>query len=373
MIENPGIGNLRNLLTSVKTTGEALTLKAGSIVKARVVDVNDKGDALLRLLTESGGPGNRQGTIVKAYSEVPLTKGQNLYLEILGGKNNVTMRFVGNVKTQAGTLEQNIPVKFLDMLTRLSGSRLGNTEIHELLHMLRSLPRNIRAALPGLQNLENLLLDIKQLDGKLLKAFVENSGVAFETRLKIALMSDPGSVLQNLLALQAEGDLKAMLLRLKKLLSDSSVIPGLKASGFKIQEMSGMVERFLNNIEFFQLSSKINDMFCTFMPVLWDDLQNGEFLFKKGSKRGKPSYTCDINLDLKSMGRLSVSVTVMDKSFYVTFLTEKREIGDLISSQKHLLETRFASQGLNLKAINFNYKKNIIFGKAQQQDISVKI
>jgi flagellar hook-length control protein FliK len=114
-------------------------------------------------------------------------------------------------------------------------------------------------------------------------------------------------------------------------------------------------------------------MFYTFLPVLWDDLRDGEFLFRKNREGGRESYTCDINLDIESLGKLSISVTILDKSFYITFFTERNEVKDLIQLQKHILESRFASQGLSLKAINFNYKKDIPFGKASEQGVDVKI
>jgi hypothetical protein len=373
MIENPGIGSLRNLLTLSQPSGKEVAFKAGSIIKAQVIDINDKGDAVLRLAAAGGDKGNLQGTVIRAYSEVPLTRGQNIFLEILGGKGNITMRFIGNSESASGTVQQNIPVRILDMLAQLSTARAGNSEFQELFNMLKSLPESIKTAIPEFKNLEQLLLDIKQLDGKVLKAFVETSGVAFETRLKIAVLGDPASILQNLMSLQAEGDLKALLLRLRNLLKDRNIINALMQSGHDISEVSGTVERFIKNIELFQLTSKFNDMFYTFLPVLWDDLKDGEFLFKKNREHGRESYTCDINLDTESLGKLSISVTIQDKSFFITFYSERHEVNELIKSQKHVLEGRFASQGLPLKAINFNHKKTIPFGKANVQGVNMKI
>lgn len=373
MIENSGIGSIRNLLTLTPASGKEVALKVGSVIKAQVIDINDKGDTVLRLASAGADKGNLQGTVIRAYSEVPLTKGQNIFLEILGGKSNITMRFMGSASSASESVKQNIPVKILDMLSQLSTARAGNSEFQELFNMLKSLPESIKTAIPEFKSLEQLLLDIKQLDGKVLKAFVETSGVAFETRLKIAVMGDPASILQNLMSLQAEGDLKALLLKLKNMLKDRNVLEALKQSGHDVAEVSRMVEKFIKNIELFQLTSKFNDMFYTFLPVLWDDLKDGEFLFKNNREKGKESYTCDINLDLESIGKLSISVTILDKSFFITFYSERPEVNELIKSQKHVLEGRFASQGMPLKAINFNHKKSIPFGKANDQGVDVKI
>jgi len=373
MIENPGIGNLRTLLTLTKPTGKSVSFKVGAIVRAEVLNTTDKGEAILRLATTGSDKGASQGTIIKAFSEIPLTKGQNILLEVLNGKNNITMRFIGNSQNTAETSQANIPAKFLNMLAQLSHAKLGNMEFHNLFTMLNSLPQSIKTSIPEFQNLGKLLFDIKNVDGKFLKAFIETSGVAFETRLKTAILNDPGSMLQNLMALQTEGDLKALLMKLQRLFKDRNTVNILRQTGYNMAELSSIVDKFLKNIEFFQLTSRLNDMFYTFLPVLWDDLRDGEFLFRKNREGGRESYTCDINLDIESLGKLSISVTILDKSFYITFFTERNEVKDLIQLQKHILESRFASQGLSLKAINFNYKKDIPFGKAAEQGVDVKI
>jgi hypothetical protein len=373
MIKNIGIGELRNLLSSGNLSGKALQLKAGTIVKAEVMEVSRQGDAMLRIITAGSGGEAQQGVILKAFTEVPLAKGQNIYLEVLGGKESIRMQFLGDMKDPASTLQQNIPARFLDMLARLSESKLGNPEFRDLLNMLRSLPDGIKTAIPEFDGLEKLMLGSKQLTGNVLRAFVESSGVAFETRLKVAMLNDPQSVLQNLIALQAEGDLKGLLLRLKNLLKTQDAAEILKQAGLRVSEVSSMIEKFTRHIEFFQLTSKINDMFYTFLPVQWEGLKDSEFLFRKNKDDKNDSCTCDINLDLEKLGKLSVSVTAVEKAFYVSFFAERPEIAAMIGSGKKMLEERFASQGLLLKAINVNEKQRIDFGKIQDEGVNIKI
>ena len=215
--------------------------------------------------------------------------------------------------------------------------------------------------------------DTKGLNGNVVRAFVETSGVAFETKLKVAILRDPESVLRNIIALQSDGDLKGLLLKLDNILKDPDMIQTLKQAGFKASDMSDMVEKFVKNIEFFQLTSKVNDMFYTFMPVLWEGLKDGEFLFKKINALNH-SYACDINLDLERLGKLSVSVTSMEKAFYVSFFIERPKVADIVTSEKKALQERFASQGLMLKAITINQKKKKIdFGKVQNRGVNIKI
>jgi hypothetical protein len=372
MINNVGIGNARNILTFIGQANRALSLKAGSVIKAQVQDVKDNGNALIRILTTGGGQENKQNTVIKAFSEIPLAKGQTIYLEVLDNKDSIQMRFIGESGGQANSAKQNIPAKFLELLANLSDSKLNNSDIKTLIHMLKSLPEHIRTAVPEFRSLENFLMDANQLTGKQLKAFIESSGVAFETKLKIAVMNDPGSVFQSLAALQSEGDLKALLLRLKKMAKNQNFINALKESGLKPAEISSLADRMIRNIEFFQLSSKINDMFHTFLPVMWDSLKDGEFIFKKGSHNSKNSYTCDINLDLDPLGRLSISVTTVDKGFYITLHAERPETQSLISSSRDMLEKRFSAQGLSLKMMNVGQKDEISFGNLHSQGINLK-
>ncbi|RJQ49519.1 MAG: flagellar hook-length control protein FliK [Nitrospiraceae bacterium] len=373
MIKHVGADGIRNILTPAGAPDKSLTLKVGAIVKAEVINTSEGGNVLLRIITAGTSDQAQKGILIKAFTEVPLSKGQQVYLEVLGGKDSIKMQFIGNMKDPSMPLPQNIPAKFLDMLAKLSEARLGNAEFKNILTMLKSLPESVKTAIPEFRGLEKLMVNVRELDGNVLRAFIETSGVAFETKLKIAALSDPQSLLRNLAALQTEGDLKGLLLRIGNLLKDRQAVKVLEQAGFKISEVSSLIEKFTRHIEFFQLTSRINDMFCTFMPVLWDDLRDGEFQFKKGKRGGSDSYTCDLNLDLEKLGKLSVSVTVMEKAFYVSLFAERPEIADFIASEKNLLEERFATQGLLLKALTVKQRSGIAIGMPQRQGVNLKI
>ncbi len=362
---------IRNLLTLTGQADRPLAVKAGTIVKAEVIESAGKGQAVLRIIASDSKGTNIPGATIKTDTQVPLIKGNHVSLEILGGTDKLKMRIIDGSQQASEASRQTIPIKFLDMFAQISESRLNNSEFKLLLNLLNSLPQTVKTKIPEFQKVDKLMVDIKQLDGKILKAFVESSGVAFETRLKIAALKDPGSMLQHLMALQADGDLKALLLNLKKLLKDQSIVNTLKKAGFKIAELSSTTDNFIKHIEFFQFTSKFNDMFYTFLPVLWDDLKDGEFVFKKDRRQGKKAYSCGINLDLEALGKLSISVTISDKAFYLTFHAEQSNVANLIRSQKHILEERFVSQGLTLKAINIE-QRSIAFGESQRQEVNIK-
>ncbi|MBC8414185.1 flagellar hook-length control protein FliK [bacterium] len=515
-------GNVRNLLTFISQANKTLSIKPGTIIRATVAAINNDGDAVLRILSSGGSLKNIQGTLINARIQTALSKGQTVLLEVMSGNSgikgnpgvlmklisdgsglpdavqqkipikilnmlarlpqttlasqefksiltlvkslpdqiktlipefkSIEKLFVNSKELDGKTLNTfiessaqlknpvkilnllarlsdarlsgsdlkplinllesmpenikaaipefnklealitgtkqingtvlksivqstgqiNIPVKLLNMLAGLTESRLASSEFQSLLTMLRSIPENIKIAIPEFSKLEALLLNSNQIDGKTLKAFIESSGVALETKMKIAVLSDPGSVLQNLVALQAGGDFKSLLLKIRKMLSEQNIISRLKQAGLNPDEISRMTDKFIRNIEFFQFSSRINDMFYTFLPVLWDGFNDGELLFKKGRHNKKPSYTCDLNLDLKTLGRLSISITTLNKDYYITFHVDNQETRKLINSEKTRLKERFASLGMPLKALSINHRKDISFGTMQQKEISMK-
>jgi len=277
------------------------------------------------------------------------------------------------LKTLVQSSDQvNMPVKILNMLSQMSSARMTSLDMQSLIDMLKSIPQEIKTAIPEFRNLESLLLESSQINGKTLKAFIESSGVALETKIKIAVLSDPGSALQNLVAFQAGGDLKSLLLRIKKMLNEQNIISRLKQGGVNPEEIFQAADKFIKNIEFFQFSSRINDMFCTFLPVLWEGFNDGEVLFKKGRHNKKPSYSCDLNLDLKTLGRLSISITTVNKDFYITFHVDNQKTEKLLTSETVRLKERFASLGIPLKALSINHRKEIFFGTIQQKEISMK-
>jgi hypothetical protein len=128
MIE--GLLNIRNLLTLNGQSGDASLLKSGTVVKAQVIDANKDGNALLRLLVS--GSKNMQGTLIRAKSEIPMTKGQNIFLEIFGAKDNLKMRFVGDSESLSQSAPRNIPPKALNMLMQMLTAKQSVPEARHL-------------------------------------------------------------------------------------------------------------------------------------------------------------------------------------------------------------------------------------------------
>jgi len=377
MIENFAVSNTGNVLTFVNPSGKTVSMKIGTVVKAEVMEAIDSGMVALRVIPPVGKSEDMQGLIIRARSEVPMSKGQTVFLEVLSGGKTIKLRLVGVSKGMAETSADNDSTAILKLLSGLSGSRLSSKDFKLITDMFKSLPESIKEAFPEFKAIEKLLPQIQNLNGRVLKMAAEGSGLMFESRLKFAalegLAAASKSGLQGIFMSGVDKDLKALLLKIKDKLKNQKILKALKHEGFRHAEVAEAVSRLIRNIEFFQLTSKLNEILYMFLPVSWEELNDGELSFRKNTDSKKESYTCDINLDLEPFGRLSVSVTMFDGAFYVTFLAEKADTAELINSERENLQKRFEAQGLPLKIVNISQRQEIIFGGKPQQGVDLKV
>jgi hypothetical protein len=361
MIQPTGIGPAGNLIV-LRTSGDrSIHLRVGSIVRASVSDVRKDGSLMLKITDPEGG----KPLTLKAISEIPIEKGQAILLQVNSASDVLSLRLLSGVRERP-------PLQIPQQLSALLNSaRLDSEEVRQLALMLDSLPESIKNDIPGFGRLLKLLnMDIQ--DMRLLRAFVESSGVGLETRLRIAALGHSQGM-QGILSLQENGDLKAVLLNLQKLLEKKDTAAELKRAGLSLQDVTALTGRFLRNIEFLQLTSRLNHIYFTFLPPNWKEMNDGEIIFRKdrGGRRG--SWTCDINLDLKDSGRLRASITMSGMRFLVTFHVESDITASSIEKKRDFLLRRFSAAGFELAAVNIIRTKRVEFGKPGSGGISLKI
>lgn len=351
-----------NVITLISPSLKSISLKVNEIVNAEVLEVMDSGRISLRLKT-----GNEQrGFIILAKTEIPLSKGDNLFLRVMDVRDVITLQFAGFARQGNMDATNNISAKIYNMLSELADSRLRTDEIISIKKILSSLPEAIKKAITELKGIDRILTEIENINQKILKDSIENSGVLFETRLKLLRSGDQKIIEQIVMS-----DLKGLLLKIKDKLNDESILKNIQLSEFGLTEIKNSLNRLIKNIEFFQFNSLLNDVLYTFLPLSWQALIDGEILFRKNIDNKGGSFTCEIRLDLESMGKLSVLVTLFGKDFYITFNVEKTETISLLISNKGLLEERFTAAGLKLNAINISQKKRIDFGPTIKGDLNI--
>lgn len=356
--------NSDNVLTLISPSLKSISLKVNEILNAEVLEVMDSGRISLRLNTDN----EQKGFIILAKTEIPLSKGDNLFLRVIDVRDVITLQFAGFVRqgNMKETNNNNISARIYNMLSELADSRLRTDEIISIKKIISSLPEAIKKAIPELNGIDRILTEIENINQKILKDSIENSGILFETRLKLLRSGDQKIIEQLMMT-----DLKGLLLKIKDKLNDEIILKNIQLSEFGLTEIKNSLNRIIKNIEFFQFNSLLNDVLYTFLPVSWQDLVDGEILFRKSTDNKGESFTCEIRLDLESMGRLSVYVTLFGKDFYITFNAEKTDTMSLLISNKGLLEERFANAGLNLNAINISQKKRIDFGAKIKGDLNM--
>ncbi|MBF0519415.1 MAG: flagellar hook-length control protein FliK [Nitrospirae bacterium] len=229
----------------------------------------------------------------------------------------------------------------------------------------------------ALPELKNILSDLKSLVGQADKqAHSLNEKelvVVIKQRLDeaVSLIDKPATGKEKL---DLSHDQKALLLKAKDIVEQDRIGVVLRHSGASKDEITSTIDKFLKNIEHYQINSRANDTIYTFLPFSWPEMKDGQLLFKKNKYHAKKSFSCDINLDLGSMGKLTVSTTVSEGSFFISFHAEKKETTELIANNRTELENRFHNAGLSLKVINIGQKKTLnITENLKEQGLNLRV
>jgi len=127
-------------------------------------------------------------------------------------------------------------------------------------------------------------------------------------------------------------DIKATLLNIKHELSTQTTPMA--------REISLHVDRVITQIEYFQLLSITTNSQATYLPFLWDGLDEGQVSLKKLKEN---RFFCEINLKLKEYGKIDLMLMLFDDiHLNISVYAEKKEFIDLV--QENLLKLK---QGIN--------------------------
>jgi len=359
MIDSNAPVKIDNIVRVERPVGEAVSFRTGDIVNAEVMDIVGSGMVMLKITPPAGKSESMEGKIIRAKTLVPMEKGDSLILEAHkdedGLRFRVIDRSVQGIEPEprdltglvSSEMSQNIPKKILELLINMSSNRLQSGDYKILKDMLNSIPTLIKDNFPEIKMLQSLFPEIEEINNKIFKRIVETSGVLYETRLKMLALF--GKTFQG-------DDQKRLLMRLKEIMGSEQVANILKFEGLNKADLIDTIDRFIKNIEFYQLSSNINDMLFTFVPIIWKDMLDGEMTFKR-DKEGN-AFTCDIKLDLVKLGMINVSVTWIDKEFYIYFHVENPITASTLKSGKPELKKRMEQAGLKIAHININQTKD---------------
>lgn len=132
--------------------------------------------------------------------------------------------------------------------------------------------------------------------------------------------------------LELANDIKSTLLNIKHELSAQNTPIS--------REISIQVDRLITQIEYFQLVSLSSNTQTSYLPFLWDGLQEGQVSLKKLKEN---RFFCEINLKLKEYGKIDLMLMLFeDIHLNISVFAEKKEFIELVQDNLPALK-----QGIN--------------------------
>jgi len=352
------IARIGNSLTFQSSSGDGMRFAVGDVIQADVLSILPDGNVSIRITTESGKSG-----VVAARSEVPLAEGESVLLKVVGGEPEVALRFLGVIRDEGtpGGVPAGLPEVYRELASELAASRLSSADARQAQESILLLPEAVKGAVPGFETIGRSP-GMEGLDGTVLREAVEGSGILLETKLKLAAKDFvPGA------------DRKEALLRLGEVLRDRDVAGAFSRAGGSPGEAGVRADGLLSTIESFQLASAAQGGVTLPLSLQWDELVDGEMLFRKRTRGKGESYTCEINLDLRPLGKLSASVTMYDGAFFVSLSPQSEATRSLLSSRSAEVERRFREAGLALRAVSITRKNRVDFGVPARNGVDVEV
>lgn len=247
------------------------------------------------------------------------------------------------------------------MASDLSATRMPAGDARQLQQMFRAFPESVKASIPGFALLEGGA-GMEGLNGQALKEAVEGSGVLLETKLKLRPEG-----------LAAGADRKEALLRVGEAMRELGGSSEVRGAGISPGETAVKADGMLSTIESYQVSSSVHNVIHAPLTLDWEELRDGEILFRKKDRGRGESYTCELNLDLSPLGRMSVSVTMFDGAFFVSLSPEDEGTRTLMASCSDDVGKRFREAGLTLRAVAVQRKRNVSFGVLSADGVDLEV
>ncbi|RMG03288.1 MAG: flagellar hook-length control protein FliK, partial [Nitrospirae bacterium] len=368
----------KSLVSLLIPGGRGLRLQKGDFIRAEV----------LRMVSPNTVEVSLKGIRLTAKTSVPLTAGSSVDLMVQQvGKDRVILSLISPLKTDRSEVLKLV----LSALKSENIARLKAKEINDTVKgKLASLPQSVKKNFPEVEKLIEYFNTPDDLQPAGFGTAMRRSGIFFETAIKIILKRFLQENLQEeikkpdtpskhgmqdrLLAEKEEqplspqkptgtsnqipphqikryleSDIKGILLTLRAKLDNRETLEILKSEGVNIGGFKKTIEGLLKNIEHYQFHTVLSETTQTWIPLIWDELKDGELLFDKTPKhQDEGSFTCAVKLDLEGAGRVVSLIYFTQGGFNIRFFTERTEFAERISAGLDHLKEQFENAGLNL-------------------------
>lgn len=217
-----------------------------------------------------------------------------------------------------------------------------SSDLKDILSQIKNNPKLTKQS----NILKNFLTNINDISDKNLKSNLNNSGVFLES--KLLKSSDSIST-----------DLKAMLLQVQEHINDPKI------------------QKVISQIEFNQLLSYSSYSFNTFLPFVWDNIEDGSVNI---TSKTENMIFCSIELSLKNNGKIKSMLLLEDKNnITINLRIENESFKNKIKNNLKDLRKQINKLDLNLMSINIldlneenTYEENA-YKNTQKLDLGIDI
>ena len=342
-----------------------LTLKPAQIIGVKVIAATQNSIASLLINNKT----------VEVRTSLEFKEGESLLLRV--DKNNPKtgeLRLSPVRSAKSGT-PSGVKAASPELFKSSGAARLLHVDITSFKSMVSNLDSSLLVKIASLKAINSFIIPMEKAHsegGEGIKKALKTSGLFLEANIKEAAariaVAGAGAkgvkkeIISSLMK-NISTDFKGALIKLKVALKETETIEILRQAAVKPEELAVRVDKLIKNIEFFQIQSKLNDTLELFIPFFWKSLRDGELVFSqsyKGASDAK-SYSCTINLDLESSGRVSAIVLLIFDSIHLSFVAEKKEFIALINASSAELKSKFKELGLPLGSVRATREENLDF------------
>ena len=243
-----------------------------------------------------------------------------------------------NLKTLISSLFQNLSTKSTSK-NSIVDILFTNKELFDTKDMKQNLKTTFELIKnqPKLEKettvLKEFLVQVKNIDDKVLKENLQNSGLLLESKLLNKTLKHNTDI---------QKDIKAVFLQIQDSIEKTDDVELQK-------ELKPIVEKLLTQLEFYQLYSYSTNSNISYLPFEWEDIEDGDI--KIGEDKDK--FSCQINLILKEFGEFK-SYLQLDKknNISIDLAVEDDTLKNMIHQNIQLLRKAINSIGLNIESLN---------------------
>lgn len=347
-----------NVLISPKTV---IALQLGEVVQAEVLTVTDTMVAV-----------RMKSTILEARTNLPLKEGEVLSLLVEETGQEIRLRLLQNSENSAGAIRSTI----MTALAALKDLKPAAGDMKALSRFIEHASQGLKQMLPELVELERLLPAFETISGAVLKSAVRDSGVFFEAKLRLLALGGQDDAMRDMrTSAAAKTDMKAALLRLKESLGDADIAERLMQSGVRPERLLDAVDNLLRTTELFQLQSRLTDTLQLFVPFVWQELKDGELVFREAEREqpGEPACSCTLNLELERVGRVSARVLLQGGTVYADVLAEDEAFSKMLDADSDVLKARLETGGIRLGGLTIRREPVLSASPAQAGALDLRV